>query len=157
MSQSAGSTRYRSSAQMTSPKSQPFRSANCLMGSGRLAMEHLSTLGLRMRTSLVAINTLTNKIITRSPTGQGPQVIIYVPNAVSNGPGTQRLQPLGIAGNVTHLSLVPPPASIHGGAIINNDTNAHTSISLFNQGLVQVLQAAVTGLEPKHAYVLALT
>jgi DNA-binding beta-propeller fold protein YncE len=53
MSQSAGSTRYRSFAQMTSPKSQPFRSVNCRMRSGRLAMGHLSTLGLRMRTVLL--------------------------------------------------------------------------------------------------------
>ena len=29
-------------------------------------------------------------------------------------------------------------------------------MTLFNQGLVQMLQAAVTGLEPKKAYVLAL-
>jgi len=31
-----------------------------------------------------------------------------------------------------------------------------TQITLFNQGLVQVLQAAVTGLEPKKPYTLAL-
>jgi hypothetical protein len=34
---------------------------------------------------------------------------------------------------------------------------APTSVSLFDQGLVQVLQAAVTGLEPNHPYVLALS
>ena len=31
-----------------------------------------------------------------------------------------------------------------------------TGVSLFDQGLVQVLEAAVTGLAPKHPYVLAL-
>jgi hypothetical protein len=31
-----------------------------------------------------------------------------------------------------------------------------TSVSLFDQGLVQVVQASVTGLKPRHAYVLAL-
>jgi hypothetical protein len=31
-----------------------------------------------------------------------------------------------------------------------------TSVTLFDQGLVQVVQASVTGLEPKHPYVLAL-
>jgi hypothetical protein len=51
---------------------------------------------------------------------------------------------------------VPPPQPNRGRAI-NNDTNAPTSISLFDQGLVQVLQAAVTGLEPKHSYMLALS
>ena len=34
---------------------------------------------------------------------------------------------------------------------------APTSVSLFDQGLTQVLQAAVTGLEPKQSYVLALS
>jgi YVTN family beta-propeller protein len=109
--------------------------------------------GLENEDRLVAINTLTNKMIASSPTGQGPQAITYVPNAIPNGYGTQGLQPLGVAGNVTRLSLVPPPN--HGKAI--NDTNAPTSISLFDQGLVQVLQAAVTELEPKHPYLLALS
>ncbi len=113
--------------------------------------------GLENEDRLVAINTLTNKVVASSPTGQAPQAILYVPNAVMSGYGTQGLQPLGLAGNVTRLSLVPPPAQNHGSAIINNDTKAPTSISLFDQGLVQVLQAAITGLEPKHPYVLALS
>ena len=33
---------------------------------------------------------------------------------------------------------------------------APTSVALFDQGLVQVLQAAVTGLQPKQPYVLGL-
>jgi len=36
------------------------------------------------------------------------------------------------------------------------DIPALTSVTLFEQGLTQVLQASVTGLEPKKAYVLAL-
>jgi YVTN family beta-propeller protein len=114
-------------------------------------------IGLENEDRLVAINTLTNKVVASSPTGQAPQAILYVPNAVMNGYGNQGLQPLGLAGNVTRLSLLPPPAPNHGSAIINNDTKAPTSISLFDQGLVQVLQAAITGLDPKHPYVLALS
>lgn len=76
----------------------------------------------------------------------------YVPNAVPEGNGTQGLQPLGLAGNVTHLYLVAP---VNGKAM--NVTTAPTSIALWDQGLVQVLQAAVTGLQPKHQYVLALS
>jgi YVTN family beta-propeller protein len=113
--------------------------------------------GLENEDRLVAINTLTNKMIASSPTGQAPQAITYVPNAVPNGYGTQRLQPLGLAGNITRLSLVPLLQSNHGRTIINNATNPPTSVSLFDQGLVQVLQAAVTGLEPKHPYLLALS
>jgi hypothetical protein len=75
----------------------------------------------------------------------------YVPNAVPEGNGTQGLQPLGIAGNATHLSLVP---LVRGKAM--NVTTAPTSVALFDQGLVQVLEAAVTGLQPNHPYVLAL-
>jgi YVTN family beta-propeller protein len=100
---------------------------------------------------LVAIDTLTNKVIATSPIGEASQAIVYVPNAVPEGNGTQGLQPLGTAGNATHLSLVPID---HGKY---NDTNAPTSISLFDQGLVQILQAAVTGLQPNHPYVLGLS
>jgi YVTN family beta-propeller protein len=108
--------------------------------------------GLENADRLVAIDTLTNKVIATSPIGQASQAIVYVPNAVPNGNGTQGLQPLGVAGNATHLSLVP---LYHGKAA--NLTRAPTSIALFDQGLVQMLQAAVTGLQPKHPYVLALS
>lgn len=101
---------------------------------------------------LVAIDTLTNKVIGTSPIGQGGQAMAYVPNAVPEGNGTQGLQPLGMAGNATHLSLVAP---VHGNAM--NVTTTPTSVALFDQGLVDVLQAAVTGLEPNHPYVLALS
>jgi hypothetical protein len=39
----------------------------------------------------------------------------------------------------------------------DNKGSAPTSVTLFNQGLVQVLEAAVTGLTPKQPYVLALS
>ena len=108
--------------------------------------------GLENGDRLVAIDTLTNKVIGTSPIGQGCQAIAYVPNAVPEGNGTQRLQPLGMAGNATHLSLVQ---LVHGKAM--NVTTAPTSVALFDQGLVDVLQAAVTGLQPNHPYVLALS
>ncbi len=108
--------------------------------------------GLENGDRLVAIDTLTNKVIATSPIGQGCQAITYVPNAVPNGNGTQGLQPLGIAEQVTHLSLVP----VENGKVATGK-QAPTSVSLFDQGLVQVLEAAVNGLEPKHPYVLALS
>ncbi len=49
------------------------------------------------------------------------------------------------------VSLVPRSEKGSSGA----SGNAPTSVSLFDQGLVQVLQASVTGLEPKKPYVLA--
>jgi hypothetical protein len=38
-----------------------------------------------------------------------------------------------------------------------NSTSPATSIALFDQGLIQVLQAAVTGLQAKQSYTLALS
>src|SRR6267142_4493941 len=63
--------------------------------------------GLENADALAAIDTLTNKVIATIPIGQAAQAIVYVPNAVSEGDGTQGLQPLGIAGQAAHLSLVP--------------------------------------------------
>ena len=67
-----------------------------------------------------------------------------MPAAVPSGEGLGNLQPSGAAAQSTQLRLSPP-----GG-------KPATQVTLFNQGLVQVLQAAVTGLEPKKPYVLAL-
>src|SRR5207253_5965832 len=54
--------------------------------------------GLENDDSLVAIDTLSNMVITTIPIGQAPQAVNYVPNAVPEGDGTQGLQPLGVAG-----------------------------------------------------------
>ena len=105
--------------------------------------------GLENGDALTAIDTMTNKVIATSPIGQGPQAIAYVPNAVPEGDGLQNLQPVGIAGQVTHLELVA--LAKHASS-----EQAPTSVSLFDQGLTQVLEASVTGLQPKQPYVLAL-
>jgi len=100
--------------------------------------------GLENDDKLTAIDTATNTVIGEVPIGQAPQAIAYVPNAVSEGNGTANLQPLGAAGQTTHLVL----ATVGTGG-------TPTSISLFDQGLIQILEASVTGLQPKHPYVLA--
>jgi YVTN family beta-propeller protein len=108
--------------------------------------------GLENEDELVAIDTLTQKMIASIPIGQAPQAVIYVPNAAPDGAGTKNLQPLDLAGQTTFLTLVPP------GSPGSPGLNAcPTSVSLFDQGLTQVLQASVTGLEPKRPYVLALS
>jgi YVTN family beta-propeller protein len=107
--------------------------------------------GLENGDSLTAIDTGTNKVIAEVPIGQAPQAIVYVPGAVTEGNGTQNLQPLGVAGEVAHLALAPPGA----GSPVDRAT-APTSVSLFDQGLLQVLQASATGLQPKQPYLLAL-
>jgi YVTN family beta-propeller protein len=101
--------------------------------------------GLENADAFAAIDTLTNKVIANIPIGQAPQAVAYVPGAVTKGDGLSNLVPLGAAGQATHLKL---------GS--RRDTSA-TSVTLFDQGLTQVLQASVTGLDPKKPYVLALS
>ena len=103
--------------------------------------------GLENDDAFAVIDTLTNKVIATVPIGQAPQAVAYVSNAVPEGEGTRNLTPLGVAGQAAHLTLVAKGAK--GG-------EAPTSVSLFDQGLTQVLQAAVSGLQPKQPYVLAL-
>lgn len=107
--------------------------------------------GLENADAMAAIDTLTNKVIATVPIGQAPQAVTYVPNAVPQGDGTQNTQPLGLAGLSVHLALVPVGSGKPADA-----ANAPTTVTLFDQGLVQVLQAAVTGLQPKQAYALGL-
>ncbi len=104
--------------------------------------------GLENADQLAAIDTRSNTVIATIPIGQAPQALVYVPDAVPDGAGAQNLQPLGVAGQAAHLSLV-----FKGGS---DEAQPATSVSLFDQGLVQVLQASVTGLTPKTPYVLAL-
>ena len=114
--------------------------------------------GLENADGMAAIDTATNRLIATSPVGQAPQAITYVPNAVPEGDGTQGLQQLGVAGQTAHLSLgaVPSRGTVGGAGAAGSEDKAPTSVSLFDQGLIQVLQASVTGLQPKQPYVVAL-
>jgi YVTN family beta-propeller protein len=121
--------------------------------------------GLENEDRIAAIDTLTNKVIATSPIGQAPQAVVYVPNAIPLMPanhntamttmpealeraGTDNLQPLGVGGLSTQLWLAPPGPK---------RDKMPTSVSLSDQGLVQVLEASVTGLDPGKPYVLALS
>ncbi|TYL89511.1 YncE family protein [Bradyrhizobium rifense] len=105
--------------------------------------------GLENADALAAIDTATNKVIASIPIGQAPQAIAYVPNAAPNPDDRENLQPLGVAGQAAHLALAPKREA--------GDGKVPTSVSLFDQGLIQILQASVTGLQPKQKYVLALS
>ncbi|WP_457095488.1 YncE family protein [Lysobacter sp. P5_B9] len=106
--------------------------------------------GLENADALTAIDTSTHRVVATIPVGQAPQAVVYVPNAVpgASAGGSAGLQPLGMAAMATQLKLVAPGSK---GEL------APTTVSLFDQGLTQVLQASVTGLEPKQPYVLALS
>lgn len=102
--------------------------------------------GLENANAVAAIDTATNRVVSTTLTGQSPQGMVYAPNAVPTGAGTENLVPLGASGEAVHLSLAAPGA-----------TQVASTVTVNNQGLTDVLQAAVTGLEPKKAYVLALS
>jgi YVTN family beta-propeller protein len=104
--------------------------------------------GLENADALAAIDTATNTVIANIAIGQAPQAIAYVPNAAPNPDDRQNLQALGVAGQAAHLALVPKDGRKGG--------EAPTSVALFDQGLIQILQASTTGLEPRQKYVLAL-
>jgi YVTN family beta-propeller protein len=106
--------------------------------------------GLENEDKVAAIDTLKNEVIATSPIGQAPQALVYVPDAVPavsgvhnaamtrmmvvpEGLGTNNLQPLGIAGRSAQLWLVAPGEK--------KEAKAPTSVSLSDQGLVQVLEA----------------
>jgi YVTN family beta-propeller protein len=101
--------------------------------------------GLENADAAAAIDTLENKVIATIALGQGPQGVAYVSNAVPQGDGMQNLQPLGAAAKSVQLTLA------------GQDAKPATQVTLFDQGIVQILQAAVTGLPPKQPFVLALS
>ena len=105
--------------------------------------------GLENDDRMVAIDTLTNKVIASIPIGQAPQAVVYVPDAVPDGAGTQGLTALGVAGQAIHFTMGPLDVAA--------TATPPTSVTLFDQGLLQVLEASVTGLTPKQSYVLALS
>ncbi len=102
--------------------------------------------GLENRNGVAAIDTASNKVISTISTGQAPQGMVYIPNAVPDGPSTENLSPIGTSGDAVHLTLASSGA-----------TKAETTVTLNNQGLVDALEAAVTGLVPKKPYLLALS
>jgi len=91
----------------------------------------------------VAVDTLSNKVITKIPIGQTTQALVYVPNAVPSGGGTENLMPLGEAGNTARLHLEA------GGAA---SPNAQASVAVNSIGLLDLVQIAAVGLTPKTQY-----
>ena len=107
--------------------------------------------GLENADELVAIDTNTNRVVARSRIGEAPQAMAYVTNAVAEGDGRSGLQPSGTVGAADRLFLV---AAKH---VQGANDEYPTSVSLFDQGLTQIVEAAVSGLAPGTAYVLALS
>jgi YVTN family beta-propeller protein len=90
-----------------------------------------------------AIDTLTNKVIATIPIGQTTQALVYVPNAVPNGSGTENLMPLEAAANTARLHLEA------GGSAL---PQAQASVAVNSLGLLDLVQIAAKGLAPKTSY-----
>ncbi len=101
--------------------------------------------GLENANAVAVIDTLSNQVVATIRTGQSPQGMVYIPQAVPNGSGTENLAPIDASGDAVHLTLASTGA-----------TKAQTTVAINNQGLIDLLEAAVTGLEPKTPYLLAL-
>jgi YVTN family beta-propeller protein len=91
----------------------------------------------------VAIDTVTNKVIANIPIGQTTQALVYVPNAVPSGSGTENLTPLGVAANTARLHLEA------GGA---TSSKAEASVAVNSLGLLDLIQIAAKGLAPQTQY-----
>jgi YVTN family beta-propeller protein len=87
--------------------------------------------GLENDDALAVIDSVTSKVLATVPIGQAPQALVYVPNAVTSGDGVANLQPLAVAGEAAHFLL----QAKSGDSI----SSAPTSVSLFDQGLIQIL------------------
>ena len=101
--------------------------------------------GLENANAVAAIDTLTNTVVSTIHTGQSPQGMVYVPDAVPTGTGIANLSPIGAAGEAVHVTLASAGAK-----------TPETTVAVNNQGLIDLLEAAVTGLQPKSPYLLAL-
>jgi hypothetical protein len=100
---------------------------------------------LENSTGIAVIDTAANNEIARLPGGQSPQALVYVPEAVGQGDGGANLEPLGASGAVANLRLAPV-----------GSTRAATTVAVNDQGVIDLLEASVTGLQPKAKYQLAL-
>ena len=91
----------------------------------------------------VAIDTLTNKVLATIPIGQTSQALVYVPNAVPSGAGSENLVPLGLAANTARLHLQSA-----GGAF----PDAEGSAAVNSLGLLDLVQVTAAGLAPQSQY-----
>jgi YVTN family beta-propeller protein len=91
----------------------------------------------------VAIDTVTNSVIATIPIGQTTQALVYVPNAVPDGAGTDNLAPLGEAGNTARLHLEAAGTAL---------PHAQASVAVNSLGLLDLVQIAAVGLTPNAQY-----
>ena len=100
--------------------------------------------GLENANAVALIDTATYTVRATIASGQAPQGMSYIPNAVPEGDGLAGLVPLDQLSDAAHLTLGKPGSK-----------QPSSSVTINNQGLVDVMQVAVTGVEPQKSYFLA--
>jgi YVTN family beta-propeller protein len=93
--------------------------------------------------AVLAIDTASNRVIASMPIGQTSQALVYVPNAVPEGAGTDNLVALGEAGKAVRLHLEA------GGTVL---PDAQASVAVNSLGLLDLIEIAAEGLAPKSQY-----
>jgi YVTN family beta-propeller protein len=89
------------------------------------------------------IDTLTNRVMANIPIGQTTQALVYVPNAVTTGAGTDNLVSLGEAGNSASLNL-------EGVGFTSQGAQGWAAVN--SLGLLDLVQIVAEGLTPKTQY-----
>ena len=97
--------------------------------------------------NVVKVSTTAAKpeLVATIPSGQAPQGMADNPGAVPSGSGLEGLEPLGAASVSDYLTLG-----------VRDEKSVATTVTVNNQGLVDIVQAAVTGLDPGKPYMLAI-
>jgi YVTN family beta-propeller protein len=97
--------------------------------------------------AVIAIDTASNKVIASIPIGQTAQALVYVPNAVPQGAGTDNLVPLGEAANSAKFELVSTSPDM---------PKAHASATVNSLGALDLVEVAVANLTPKSQFKLCI-
>ncbi len=94
-----------------------------------------------------AIDTLTNKVIATIPIGQTSQALVYVPDAAPSE-GAENLEPLGEVRETNRIRMIAP----HDSPL----PRARATVGVDSQGILDLLEIAASGLQPKTDYILYL-
>ncbi|MBC7841713.1 MAG: DUF305 domain-containing protein [Gemmatimonadaceae bacterium] len=102
--------------------------------------------GLQQGDGVVVIDTRMNSVVAQIPMGQSPQALVYVPDAVPTGDGTQNLVPLAVLRRPIEIALSAP-----GGI-----TAAWGRVYVRSMGPIDGIDVSVRGLSPATSYTLYL-
>lgn len=103
--------------------------------------------GLQQGDGVDVIDTRTNAVVAKIPMGQSPQALVYVPDAVPSGAGTDNLAPPASLRRPTEIVLQPP-----SGAAV-----AWGRVYVRSLGPVDGVDVSVRGLMPTTTYTLFLS